>query len=423
MGFPLILIFAIALVVGMPIAMSLLAGAVGALLVSGKFPLFVIGQKLVGSLDTFTLMAVPFFLLAGGIMSRGGSSRRLVNFATALVGWLPGGLAMVVVLGSLFFGALSGSATATVAAIGGILVPSMIEAGYDKRFALSTSAVAGFLGVIIPPSLPMIAYGTCTGASVGKLFIAGVIPGCLLAAGECVYCYLYGVRHKIPTQKFSLPALCKSFWEALGALITPVIILGGIYGGIFTPTEAAAVACGYGAIIGVFVYRELTLRELWTATIGAVTTGGMIMFIVAAAGVFGYIMTLEQIPTRVAQFLISISGSKIVFLLLINLLFLFVGCILETTAAILLLAPILYPVLGLYGIDPVHFGIVMTINLAVGMCTPPLGVNLFVAAGLLQENVETVLNRHLWIYLLLTLCWLLLFMFVPGIILFLPSSM
>ena len=423
MGAPLFFAFAITLIAGVPIAVALATGAFGAMLVGGKIPLFMIGQKLFAALDTFSLMAIPFFMLAGGIMSRGGSSRRLVNFANAIVGWLPGGLAMVTVLASLFFGALSGSSTATVAAIGGILVPSLVEAGYDKRFALTTAAFAGFLGVIIPPSMPMIAYGTCTGASIGKLFIAGVIPGILLAIVECGYCYWYGVKNNIPTQKFSLPALGKTFADAIGALMMPVIILGGIYGGVFTPTEAAAVACGYGVIVGAFVYRELNFRELWRTTVDAVVAGGMIMFIISAAGAFGYIMTTEQIPSKVAEFLISISDSKVVFLLVINLLLLVVGCFLETTAAILILSPILYPVLGMYDIDPVHFGIVMIVNLAIGMCTPPLGVNLFVAAGILQEKVETVINKHLWVYIALGLGVLLLLSFVPAISLFLPNAM
>ncbi|MDR1397098.1 MAG: TRAP transporter large permease [Desulfarculales bacterium] len=422
MAFPLLAVFITALLIGVPIAVSLAGGAFGAMLAGGK-PLFMIGQKLFASLDTFSLMAIPFFMLAGGIMSRGGASRRLVNFANALVGWMPGGLAMVTVLGSLFFGALSGSSTATVAAIGGILVPSLVEAGYDKRFAMTTAAFAGFLGVIIPPSMPMIVYGTCTGASIGKLFMAGFIPGILLAIVECLYCYWYGVKHHIPTQKFSLPTLVKTFGEAFGALLMPIIILGGIYGGVFTPTEAAAVSCGYGIIVCMLVYRELNFRQLCRATLDAVVAGGMIMFIIAAAGAFGYVMTTEQIPDRVAEFIISISDSKIVFFLLVNLLLLVVGCFLETTAAILILAPILYPVLPLYDIDPVHFGIVMIINLAIGMTTPPVGVNLFVAAGILQEKVEAVINPHLLIYIVLGLLVLALLAFVPEIVMFLPNAM
>ncbi len=423
MGVPLFLIFGITLIAGVPIAMALSAGTFGAMFISGKIPMFMIGQKLFGSLDTFSLMAIPFFMLAGGIMSRGGSSRRLINFANALVGWMPGGLAMVTVLASLFFGALSGSSTATVAAIGGIMVPSLVQSGYDKRFAMTTAAFAGFLGVIIPPSMPMIAYGTCTGVSIGKLFMAGIIPGIILAGVQCLYCYYYGIKHDIPIQKFSMSELGRSFVDAIGALLMPVIILGGIYGGVFTPTEAAAVACGYGMVVGMFVYREMSLKELWKTTSQAVVAGSMIMFIIAAAGAFGYIMTAEQIPAKVAEFLISISDNKVVFLLMINLLLLFVGCFLETTAAILILAPILAPVLKIYSIDPVHFGIVMIVNLAVGMCTPPLGVNLFVAAGILQEKVEAVINGHLWMYILLALAVLMLFCFVPSVVLFLPEAM
>jgi C4-dicarboxylate transporter DctM subunit len=423
MGTPLFAGFLITLVAGVPIAVALASGAFVAMLASGKIPLFMIGQKLFAALDTFSLMAIPFFMLAGGIMSRGGASRRLVNFANALVGWMPGGLAMVTVLASLFFGALSGSSTATVAAIGGIMIPSLLEAGYDRRFALTTAAFAGFLGVIIPPSIPMIVYGTCTGVSIGKLFMAGFIPGLILALAECAYCFYYGKKHKIPTQKFSLPKLRRAFIEAFAALLMPIIILGGIYGGIFTPTEAAAVACGYGIIACMLIYREMNFRQLWQATLDAVISGGMIMFIIAAAGAFGYILTIEQIPDKAAEFLISVSDSKLVFLLLINLLLLLVGCFLETTAANLILAPILYPVLVAYGIDPIHFGIVMIVNLAMGMCTPPLGVNLFVSASIMQEKVETVINKHLFVYMALGLAIIALLSWVPEISLFLPNAM
>lgn len=419
----LFIVFGITLVIGMPIALTLAAGSVAAFAYDGAIPLFVAGQKLFASIDSFTLMAIPFFMLAGALMSSGGISKRLVGFANACVGWMPGGLGVVTIFSCMLFGALSGSPTATAAAIGSVMLPSLKEAGYDIKFSLSTIGAAGILGCIIPPSTVMINYAAVTEASIGQMFAGGLLPGIFLGVGMMCIAIWYGIKNKIPKTKFSLRKLRTSFFNSIGALLMPVIILGGIYGGIFTPTESAAIACVYGFIVGIFIYKELPLKELRNVILSAATSSGMVMFIVATAGVFGYVMAREQIPTIAANFLINMSDNYIVFLLLVNVLLLIVGCFLETTAAILILAPILYPAIIAYGINPIHFGIVMCINLAIGMITPPLGVNLYVAAGLDNQPLETVINKHLFLYIGVMVAILLILTYVPEIILFLPNAL
>jgi C4-dicarboxylate transporter DctM subunit len=421
MAAALFIVFLVTLIGGMPIALTLAAGGVAAIAYDGSIPIFVAGQKLFTSIDSFTLMAIPFFMLAGALMSSGGISKRLVGFADACVGWMPGGLGVVTIFACMLFGALSGSPTATAAAIGSVMLPSLKKAGYDIKFSLSTIGAAGILGCIIPPSTVMINYASVTEVSIGDMFAGGLLPGILLGVAMMVVAIWYGVKNKIPRTKFSLHQLKEATIHSIGALLMPVIILGGIYGGIFTPTESAAIACVYGFVVGIFIYKELKLKELREVILSAAASSGMVMFIVSSAGVFGYVMAREQIPAIAANFLISVSGSYIVFLLLINILLMIVGCFLETTAAILILAPILYPVLAAYNINPVHFGIVMCINLAIGMLTPPLGVNLYVAAGLDNQPVETVINKYLISYIIIMFTVLLILTYIPGIVMFLPN--
>lgn len=355
-------------------------------------------------------------------MAEGGVSRRLVNFANSIVGGLPGGLAIVAFVASAFMGAISGSATATVIAIGSIVVPAMIEAGYDKRFAVTTCSVAGFLGTIIPPSIPMVTYSVTTGASTGDVFSGGIIPGCILVVLMSIWSFSYGKRHVKTNFKFSLYEVFRTFIKAIWSLLMPLIILGGIYGGIFTPTEAAAVACLYGLLVGFFIYRELTLKKLYKVMKDSVVSASMVMFIVAAAAAFGFVMTKASIPVKMSNWIISITDSKILLLLLINLLLLFIGTFMETNAAILIVAPIFIPICEAFGIDLVHFGVMMIVNLSIGIVTPPLGVNLFVGAKLIEGlTVKDVINRHLFIYIGLALIGLLIITFVEGTVLFLPN--
>lgn len=421
----LFIVFVVLLVFGVPIALCLVAAGALVILAGGDISPIIIGQRMFGSLDSFTIMAIPLFMLAGNLMSSGGISRRLVNFCNAILGWMPGGLGVVAVFACMLFGALSGSPTATCAAIGSIMVPSMIEAGYSKRFSLATVAVAGILGCIIPPSTVMVSYSSVSDASVGSMFMGGILPGILMGLAMAVIPIQYGIKHQaeIPRIKFSLRNLGKSTVDAIGALLMPIIILGGIYGGIFTPTEAAGVACAYGLIVGMFIYRELRLKELKNVLMGASSSTGMVLFIMACAAVFGFVMARYQITNAIAEFIISICPNKYIFLLLVNILLLIVGCFMETTAAILILAPIFAPILTAFGIHPVHFGVVMCINLAICCATPPLGLNLFVAAGLTKDKVEVVISKHTVQYILLSIAILFLITYVPDLVMAIPNSM
>lgn len=422
MTFSLFVIFFVVAFLGVPIAVSLIAASAIPLYLYTNTALTVIPQRIFVALDSFSLMALPFFMIAGGLMVEGGVSKRLVDFANSIVGGLPGGLAIVAFVASAFMGAISGSATATVIAIGSIVVPAMIEAGYDKRFAVTTCATAGFLGTIIPPSIPMVTYSVTTGASTGAVFTGGILPGILLTVLMSIYSYFYGKKHVKMVFKFSMKEVVRTFINAIWSLLMPVIILGGIYGGIFTPTEAAAVACLYGLLVGFFIYKELSLKKLYKIMKESVVSASMVMFIVAAAAAFGFVMTKANIPTRMSSFIISATDSKFIFLLLVNVMLLFIGTFMETNAAILIVAPIFIPICQSFGIDLVHFGVMMIVNLSIGMVTPPLGVNLFVGAKLVPGlTVKDVINKHLWRYLALALVGLLLITYFEEIVLFLPS--
>ena len=305
--------FALLLFLSVPIGIALGLSTLVTILYTGAIPIPFLMKELVTSVDSFPLMAVPFFILAGEIMGKGGISERLFNFANALVGNKTGGFAMATIVTCMFFAAISGSGPATVAAIGGIMIPAMVKQGYDKKFATATVAAAGSIGVIIPPSIPMVIYGVVGGASIGDMFIAGIIPGLLVGLSLMIWAYVYSKKHNYrgSDQKTTLANIWKTFWEAKWALVIPVIILGGIYGGIFTPTEAAVIAVVYGIIAGLFLYRELAFKDLPKLLADASLTTATVLIIVGSATAFGRLLTIEQIPTQVANFLLSISDSEI----------------------------------------------------------------------------------------------------------------
>ena len=385
--------FALLLILRVPIGISLGMSSLITIFASGVVQPTYLAQGLVTGADSFSLMAVPFFVLAGELMATGGISRRLLNIADAFLGRKYGGLALVTVVACMFFAAISGSGPATVAAIGGLTIPSMLKQGYDKPFAGAISAAAGSIGVIIPPSIPMVMYCVATGVSVGAMFMGGVIPGILIGISLCVYSSLYSKKHKYINAEaapFSWGNVGRSLVDGIWALLVPVIILGGIYGGIFTPTEAAAVAVAYGLIVGLFVYRDLKAKDLYRIFGSAALTTATIMVILGTATTFGRILTLERIPTMIADFFESVAKGPIMLLILINILLLIVGCFMETNAAIIILAPIFLPIVESMGINPVHFGIVMVVNLAIGFVTPPLGVNLFVSCNVANAKLEEI---------------------------------
>lgn len=385
--------FALLLILRVPIGISLGMSSLITIFASGVVQPTYLAQGLVTGADSFSLMAVPFFVLAGELMATGGISRRLLNIADAFLGRKYGGLALVTVVACMFFAAISGSGPATVAAIGGLTIPSMLKQGYDRPFAGAISAAAGSIGVIIPPSIPMVMYCVATGVSVGAMFMGGVIPGILIGVSLCVYSSLYSKKHKYINAEaapFSWGNVGRSLMDGIWALLVPVIILGGIYGGIFTPTEAAAVAVAYGLIVGLFVYRDLKAKDLYRIFGSAALTTATIMVILGTATTFGRILTLERIPTMIADFFESVAKGPIMLMILINILLLIVGCFMETNAAIIILAPIFLPIVESMGINPVHFGIVMVVNLAIGFVTPPLGVNLFVACNVANAKLEEI---------------------------------
>ena len=406
---------------GFPIAMALTLGSLIPLMIYTNVPLESIAQKFYTGCDVFSLMAIPLFILCGGLMAKTGVSKRLCDFLGSLFSWLPGGLAIVSFLVCMFFGAISGSATATVVAIGSIMVPAMIEEGYEERFALAAIAVGGILGSIIPPSIPMVVYGNTSGASIADIFTGGILPGVLLTLLFSIYSFFYGKKHVKSQNKFEAKRVWVTFKEAIWGLLMPVIILGGIYGGIFTPTEAAAVASVYGIIVGFLVYRELDLKKFYTVLKESSVSGAYIMLIVAAATGYGYVMTRQQIPLHIAEAITSVTTNKYVFLLLVNILLLIIGTFMETCASILIVTPMLVPLCNQFGIDLVAFGVIMCVNLAIGFVTPPLGLNLYVSARLRNKPVGFVINKHLFALIGISIVVVLILSNFESVVLFLPN--
>ncbi|WP_304507786.1 TRAP transporter large permease [Anaerotignum sp.] len=412
----------VSLILTVPIGFSLGIASLGYILYTKQLTFGFITQNLVTGADSFPIMAIPFFVFAGELMGGGGISRRLLNVANVYFGRVRGGLAIVTVVVCMFFAAISGSGPATVAAVGGMVVPTMLQKGYDKKFVLALIAAAGSIGVIIPPSIPMVVYSVTTNSSVSKLFMAGFVPGIIIGLVLIGYAYFFARKmgYKGDEEPFTVKRAVKETWDSKWALLSPIIILGGIYGGIFTPTEAAAVAVIYSLIIGCLVYKELNLKQLMEVTKNACETTATILIVIGCAAGFSKVLTLGRIPTTVATFLTSMTDSKIVILLLINVLLLIVGCFMETLCAIMILAPILFPVVTALGVDVTHFGIIMVVNLAIGFITPPLGVNLFVAARVGETTLDSVI-KGIMPFLVLMIITLLIITYVPAVSMFLPN--
>ncbi|WP_394141177.1 TRAP transporter large permease [Cytobacillus oceanisediminis] len=382
--------FAVFLFLTVPIGIAIGLAVLFTILYTGGMPVEFLMKELTNSVDSFPLLAVPYFIIAGEIMGKGGISKRLFNVADSMVGNKTGGIAMATIITCMFFAAISGSGPATVAAIGGIMIPAMVQKGYDKRFATAVVAAAGSIGVIIPPSIPMVIYGVSGSVSIGDMFIAGIIPGIMVGIGLMIYSYIHSKKmgYTGTDQATTIKGVLTALWEAKWALLIPVVILGGIYGGIFTPTEAAVVAVVFGLIVSVFVYKELKFKDLPQIFVDSALTTATVLVIVGAATAFGRLLTIEQIPNQIAAAMMSISSEPLIIMLLITLLLLIVGCFMDTIAAIIILTPILLPVALQIGYDPIHFGIIMIVNLSIGFITPPLGVNLFVGAGISGLSLE-----------------------------------
>lgn len=367
-----------------PIAIALgLAGLVTAIY-STNISITFLSQGLVTSTDNFALMAIPFFILAGEIMGKGGISSKLFDVANVFVGRFTGGFAMAAVITCMFFAAISGSGPATVAAVGGIMIPAMVAQGYDKKFATAVIVTSGSLGIIIPPSIPMVLFGISASESIGDLFIGGIIPGIVIGIFIMVYAYFYSKKmgYKGTGEKFSFRRMFRVLNKAKWSLLVPIIILGGIYGGIFTPTEAAVAAVVYALIVSVFLHKELRFQDLHKIFSDAALSSVAILIIIGTANAFGTVLSMERIPQAIANAFLTISENETIIILMIVLLLLVVGCFIDTSAAVIIFTPILFPVAMQVGLDPIHFGIVMIVTLAIGFITPPLGVNLFVGAGI-----------------------------------------
>lgn len=414
--------FVLLLILNAPVGIALGMASIATIMYSGALQVSYLAQSLVTSVDSFPLMAVPFFILAGELMGKGGISKRLINVANMWIGGASGGLALVSIAACMFFAAISGSGPATVAAIGGIMIPAMREKGYGANFSAGLNAAAGSIGVVIPPSIPMVMYSVSTGVSVSTMFIAGFIPGAMIGLMLMAWSYYYSKKKGWKGEQihYTKKEVLHSVNDAKWALLVPIIILGGIYGGIFTPTEAAAVAVMYGFIVGTFVYKDIKMKDVMKIVADAALTTATVLIIVGTATTFGRILTLERIPVMIAEGITNLTSNPLLILLLINILLLFVGMFMETIAAIIILAPILLPVALAIGINPIHFGIIMVTNLAIGFVTPPLGVNLFVASGVSDIPLEGVVKGVLPFMGCLLIALTLITMF-PQISLFLPN--
>ena len=415
--------FLIFLALGTPIVFVLgIAATLTLMLTQPDIPITIVSQRIYDGLNSFTIMAIPFFIFAGAIMDAGGISRRIVEFASALVGWIIGSLLMVSVVAATGMAAISGSGSADVAAISAIMQPELRRRKYDIDFSAAIIACAGSLAQIIPPSLMMVMVALVSNLSVGAMFLAGVVPGLLIVPGLLASAYLHARRggpQYRDVQPFSYSRLVRTFWAAVPALGMPVIIIGGIVGGVFTPTEAAAVAVLYGVLVAMFVYRELALRDLPGLILRAAALSAAVMIIIGTASIFGWLVASANVPAHLAAWIKTVSEQPWTFLILVNVLLMLVGMFMESLAAILILVPVLMPIAIDFGIDPVHFGLIVVMNFAIGMVTPPYGITLFVASSVAERNIIQVSRRIFWPWLMMTLI-LILVTFVPEIGLFLP---
>ncbi len=415
-----IMLFAFMLM-GMPVAVALGLSSLLTILAFGHDSLASLSLKLFETSEQFTLLAIPYFILAGAFMTTGGVARRMIRFAIACVGHLHGGLAIASVLACMLFAAVSGSSPATVVAVGSIVIAGMVRAGYPKGFAAGVVCNAGTLGILIPPSIVMVVYGAATETSVGKLFMAGVIPGIVLGLMLMTAIYVLARVKDLPRQpRASLREILIAARDSVWGLLLLVIILGGIYGGIFTPTEAAAVSAVYAFFVAVFIYRDIGFKKVPSVLVDACKVTVMLMFIVANALLFAHVLTTERIPQMIAEQIVAWGMPSWQFLVVVNILLLIAGCFMEPTGIILIMAPILFPIAMRLGIDPVHLGIIMVVNLEIGMVTPPIGLNLFVTAGITKMSIGEVVHAALpWTGILLL--FLALVTYVPIITLWLPN--
>lgn len=420
-GSLLLLILLVLFLINMPIAIAIGISSIIMITAFSDFTLMVVIQRMFAGADSFHLMAVPLFMYAGLLMEKGGISQRLIDFANTLVGWLPGGLAAVTIVSAMFFAGISGSAAADTAAVGALLIPAMKKSGYDTDFAAAVQASGGSIGVIIPPSIPMIIFGFLTGASIGQLFAAGILPGVLIGISLICVSTLLSVKHGYKAVTvFNLRDIWTSFIRALLPLGAPVIVLGGILGGIFTATESAAVAVFYAFFVGCFIYRRIKLPDITAIFVEGSIIAAIVMFIISTASIFSWIAAIEDIPARMAGSLLLISDNRVVLLLLINVILLVAGTFVETTAALILLVPMIVSMAPVLHIDLVHLGVIVVTNLAIGMLTPPMGICLIVSGAISGGHIAAI-SRRIIPFLLVLLIDLLIITFYPPLTMWLAG--
>ena len=404
---------AVFIFLNIPISISLGLSSALTLMATGS-PLGVIPSMMQATVQKFSLLTIPLFVLAGVLMDKGGISKRLINLADSMMGPIHGGLGYVAVISALFFAAISGSGTATVAAMGSILIPAMVKQGYDKGFSSALSAISGSLGTVIPPSITFIIYGMITGQSISDLFLSGIVPGIIFASILCLTVFIYSKKYgwKGDKPKATKKEIMKIFWGTLPGFLSPVIVLGGIYSGFFTPTEAAAVAVIYSFVVGKFIYKELTFEALRETLFSTAKTTGIILLIIMNAGIFSWILTQQGIATQLTEMAIGFTTNKYVMLLIINIVFLMAGCVMDNTSALYIIVPIILPIAKALDINLVHLGVILVLNLSIGQVTPPVGPNLYVAADIGKVKFE-VICRKMVPLLIMSLVALLIITFVP----------
>lgn len=415
------IVFILLMLIKVPVSFSLLISSITSLILAGNIDSIVVVQRMYASSESFTLIAIPFFIMAGGFMETGGISKRLVDFAYALIGHIKGGLAMVSVVAAMFFAGVSGSTAADTAAIGSILIPAMTKKGYGKDLATSVMATAGSIGIIIPPSLPMILLGVTCSISIGGLFLGGFIPGILVGVALMVTSYIFAKKRNLPAEpRATFKEVVIKFKDSILALMTMVIIMGGIMGGVFTPAEASIVAAIYSFIVGFFIYRELKFKDIPRIMVQTAVTTGVVVLCITTASSFGWILAAESIPLKIANAVLTLSSNKFVVLSLINILLLFMGTFLDPAPIIIILVPIILPIAMKLGISPIHFGVMTIVNMAIGQCTPPVGVSLFVATGISKASLGEIIGTFSK-YILTMIIVLFIIAFIPATVTFIPE--
>ena len=409
------------IIIGVPIAVALGGSSMIWVYLTDRVPDFAVIHRMVNGIDSFPLLAIPFFILAGSIMNAAGLTNRVFDFAKAVIGWLPGGLGHVNIGASIIFSGMSGAAAADAGGLGTIEIKAMSDAGYDKDFSVAVTASSSTIGPIIPPSLPMVIYGVMASASIGRLFLAGVVPGLLMGISLMILVAIYAKRRNYPRDaKFSMRGLGTATWRGIPALMTPVIVIGGISSGVFTPTESAIAAVAYALILGFFLYRTLNMKKLLQISMETIETTAVILLIVAGASIFAWILTSNQIAVRFAGALMSVSRNPILVLIMINVILFIVGFFMETIAAITILVPVFLPIIMEIGVDPVHFGVIMVLNLMIGLLTPPVGMVLYVLSRVAKIPFERCAAATS-VFLIPLIIVLLLITFVPAIPMWLPN--